>query len=432
VTSALSRRTFVGSSALAGGIPCRACGQAGYKDIPKQTDREYWVSVLDRLAYPVLSNLSGRTLKAAMPVEAPHNNAPDRSQFTHLEAFGRLLCGIAPWLELTDGDGPELDLRQRYRYLARQSLSSAVDPTSPDYMNFNRGQQPVVDAAFLALAILRAPDQLWNKLETATRGKLIKTLRTSRVIQPAFSNWLLFSATVEAFLCFAREQWDTIRADYAIRQHDEWYKGEGIYADGPQLHCDYYNSSVIHPMLLELTTTLAKQSKAWDSFAPAILARAQRYAAIQERPIGPDGSFPAIGRSITYRYGAFHLLALMALRRQLPNGLTPEQVRSAMTTVMHRMTEAPGTFDKNGWLTVGFCGHQPLLAEPYISTGSLYLCSVALLPPVCRSPTPSGTRRLNPGHRKESGRGKTPWQTTLFSRNEQLHAPRQACTFIAK
>jgi hypothetical protein len=64
----------------------------------------------------------------------------------------------------------------------------------------------------------------------------------------------------------------------------------------------------------------------------------------------------------------------------LPNGLTPEQVRSAMTTVMHRMTEAPGTFDKNGWLTVGFCGHQPLLAESYISTGSLYLCSVALLP----------------------------------------------------
>jgi hypothetical protein len=51
-----------------------------------------------------------------------------------------------------------------------------------------------------------------------------------------------------------------------------------------------------------------------------------------------------------------------------------------MTTVIHRITEAPGTFDKNGWLTVGLCGHQPSLAEPYISTGSLYLCSVALLP----------------------------------------------------
>jgi hypothetical protein len=380
VTSDLSRRTFVASYTLAAGIPFPAGRQAEYKGIPKQTDREYWVSVLDRVAYPVLSNLSARTLKAAMPVEAPHNNAPERSQFTHLEAFGRLLCGIAPWLELTDGDGPELDLRQRYRNLARQSLSSAVDPTSPDYMNFNRGQQPVVDAAFLALAVLRAPDQLWNKLEKATKGQLIEALRASRVIQPAFSNWLLFSATVEAFLCFAGEQWDAMRVDYAARQHEEWYKGDGIYADGPQLHCDYYNSFVIHPMLLELTTTVSKHSKAWNSFAPAILARAQRYATIQERLIGPDGSFPAIGRSITYRYGAFHLLALMALRRQLPNSLTPAQVRSAMTTVIHRITEAPGTFDKNGWLTVGLCGHQPSLAEPYISTGSLYLCSVALLP----------------------------------------------------
>jgi hypothetical protein len=44
------------------------------------------------------------------------------------------------------------------------------------------------------------------------------------------------------------------------------------------------------------------------------------------------------------------------------------------------MIEAPGTFDKQGWLTVGFCGHQPSMGENYISTGSLYLCSVALLP----------------------------------------------------
>jgi hypothetical protein len=42
--------------------------------------------------------------------------------------------------------------------------------------------------------------------------------------------------------------------------------------------------------------------------------------------------------------------------------------------------EAPGTFDAQGWLRVGLCGHQPALAENYISTGSLYLCTVALLP----------------------------------------------------
>ena len=106
----------------------------------------------------------------------------------------------------------------------------------------------------------------------------------------------------------------------------------------------------------------------------------QAYAAIQERFIAPDGSFPAIGRSLAYRCGAFHLLATMALRRQLPEGMKPEQARAALTAVIRRTIDARGTFDERGWLAVGLCGHQPSIGEPYISTGSLYLCSTALLP----------------------------------------------------
>jgi hypothetical protein len=110
------------------------------------------------------------------------------------------------------------------------------------------------------------------------------------------------------------------------------------------------------------------------------MARARRYAIIQERMISPEGTYPTIGRSIAYRFGAFHLLGQMALIRQLPPELTPAQVRSAMSAVIRRMIEAPGTFDGAGWLTIGFCGHQPNLGERYISTGSLYLCAVGLLP----------------------------------------------------
>jgi hypothetical protein len=48
--------------------------------------------------------------------------------------------------------------------------------------------------------------------------------------------------------------------------------------------------------------------------------------------------------------------------------------------VIRRTLEAPGTFDGDGWLRIGFCGHQPGVGERYISTGSLYLCSAAFLP----------------------------------------------------
>ena len=374
-----SRRNFLkrsASSTLAAQLtsPLHAAEAWG------QSDRDYWIDILTRIADPVLLALSERKLKATMPVEAPHGNEEDRRQFTHLEALGRLLAGLSPWLESGGASGHEGEMRAHYADLARQAISAGVDPSSPDYMNFNKGSQPVVDAAFLALAVLRAPTELWQKLPSQTKQQLVVALRSSRVIRPGFNNWLLFSATIEAFFSFAGEPWDAMRVDYAVRQHDEWYKGDGTYGEGPQLHWDYYNSFVIHPMLLAVVETVAKSSNAWDTLHPGIVARAVRYAAVQERLISPEGTFPPVGRSLAYRFGAFHLLALMSLRRQLPEGIAPEQVRAALTAVIRKMIEAPGTFDAQGWLRVGFCGHQPSIAESYISTGSLYLCSTALLP----------------------------------------------------
>lgn len=338
-----------------------------------ENDRELWKRILRRVADPVLTALGKGELKARMPVEATHGNVADRREYTHLEALGRLLCGIAPWIE-SGGDAGN------YADLARRGIAAAVDPASPDYCNFTRGQQPVVDAAFLALAVLRAPRELWEKLDAGTRKLLVDALRATRVIKPGFNNWLLFSATIEAFFARFGEPWDAMRVDYAVRQHEQWFKGDGLYGDGPQFHWDYYNSFVIQPMLLAVLDAVGPLNKSWDTLRPAVGARAQRYAAIQERLIAPDGSFPAIGRSLAYRCGAFHHLALMALRRELPDGIAPEQVRGALTAAIRRTFEAPGTFDANGWLTIGLCGHQPHIGEPYISTGSLYLCAAAWLP----------------------------------------------------
>jgi len=190
----------------------------------------------------------------------------------------------------------------------------------------------------------------------------------------------MFSATVEAGLKLLGAAWDRVRVDYALRQHEQWYKGDGAYSDGPEFHWDYYNSFVIHPMLLAVADACKDETAAWKDLAPVIARRAQRYAAVQERLIGADGSFPAIGRSLAYRCGAFHLLADVALRRQLPEGVPPAQVRGALTAVVKRTLDAADTFDADGWLRIGFCGHQPGVGETYISTGSLYLCSAGLLP----------------------------------------------------
>src|SRR5689334_6023909 len=100
-------------------------------------------------------------------------------------------------------------------------------------------------------------------------------------------------------------------------------------------------------------------------------------------------------------------MATMTLRQQLPNGLKPQQVRAAITVVIRRMIEAPGTFDRHGWLTVGFCGHQPAMGErlhPDRQPVSLF-CGITPAR-FCRAQIVSGAPRPNPGFPKKSGTAK--------------------------
>jgi hypothetical protein len=341
--------------------------------------RAYWCRIAGRLASPMLPALAERRLKATMPVEA-HPSSKDRPQYTHLEGVGRLLAGIAPWLELADDGSGEGRERARIATLARKGIDAATDPESPDFLNFSKGRQPLVDAAFLAQAMLRARTELWTKLEPRVQKNVVTAMMSSRPIPAGENNWKLFATMVEVFLHRAGAKRDDARLFEGIRKHREWYVGDGMYGDGPEFHWDYYNSFVIQPMLIEALDVVADEAAEWKSFRAKAVERLTRFAAIQERLIAPDGSYPVIGRSIAYRAGAFQGLALAAWRKVLPGDVSPAQARGALSAVIQRTMDAPGTFDANGWLRIGLAGAQPGLGETYISTGSLYLCSVALLP----------------------------------------------------
>ncbi|MGI4738907.1 MAG: DUF2264 domain-containing protein [Janthinobacterium lividum] len=386
----MHRRNFVGQaatslSALAAGaalpLPAAATLVAHPAAAPHPaTDRAYWLTTLLRVAQPVLNAAKAGQLKAQMPVEAALGQQAGRRQVTHLEALGRLLAGLAPWLELQAVPADEAARQAEAAQAARLAIAHAANPQDADFLNFNQGGQPVVDAAFLAHALLRAPTQLWEQLPAATQAQLVQALESTRVIKPVYSNWLLFSAIIEAALLKFTGRGDLMRLDYAIREHQTWYKGDGTYGDGPDFHWDYYNSYVIQPMLLDVVGTLVAAGKERPELLELLRARARRYAAVQERLVGPDGSFAAFGRSLAYRCGAFQHLAQCSLQGLLPPELPAGQARTALTAVIRRTLEAKGTFDAQGWLQIGLCGHQPGIGEGYISTGSLYLCSTAFLP----------------------------------------------------
>ena len=344
-------------------------------------DRAYWVEQMTRIASPVLENLAAGRLKRSMPFESLSKDSL-RKEVSYLEAVGRTICGIAPWLELGADESREGRQRKQFINLTIKGLRNAVNPSSPDHLMFdNRHAQPLVDAAFLAEGMLRAPTQLWGGLDERTRQWLVDEWKTSRGIKPYESNWLLFASIIEAALLEFTGECDMERLTYGVRRfRDEWYKGDGWYGDGAAFHMDYYNSLVIHPMLTEVLRVMQKHQMKEADFLPLQEKRHARLAAQLERFISPEGTYPVVGRSISYRFGSFHALSDAALLHILPPEIDPAQVRCALTAVIRRQLSQHATFDNKGWLRVGYAGSQPKMGEGYINTGSVYLCMAVFLP----------------------------------------------------
>lgn len=351
-----------------------ACQSETKVRTPEQ-DRELWVEYLLKVSDPVIRNTAAGTLKVNMPYEA-HKDRDTRA-FSYLEAFGRTLCGLAPWLE---SDEDDKGLKEEYRNLTRAALANAVDPESPDYMEFKEGRQPLVDAAYLAQGMLRAPRQLWEMSSDKVKADLIAAFKATRAIQPHHNNWLLFASMVEAAILEFTGECDVERMTFGVNKFKEWYKGDALYGDGPVFHMDYYNSYVIHPMLMDVLAAMQRHGVPGYEFIETERVRHRRYAEILERMVAPDGTYPVLGRSISAcRCGTFQVLSQAALLGNLPETVTPGQARSVLTAVIGRQLENPQNFDEVGWLRVGFAGHQPEMAETYVNTGSLYHCTTAFL-----------------------------------------------------
>lgn len=340
--------------------------------------RAIWLGYLKKLSEPLLISLAEDKLKQSMPLEGTENGIRSHAFCNTLEDFGRLMTGISPWLQLEGRDAAEKALRDKYFKLALQGLSNSVNPKAADYMPWGTPAQPLVDSSFLALGLIRCP-KLWEQSDAITQRNIISAFTQTRSIKPGFNNWLLFSVMIEAFFLKFGVDYDKMRIDYALRQHEQWYKGDGVFGDGPEFHWDYYNSFVIQPYLFEILQIVVPKHPEYEVMQQKMNKINQRYAAIQERMIHTDGTFPVVGRSMGYRAGCFHHLATAAYHGFLPTEITPAQVREALTAVIEKTTESKDTFDKNGWLRPGLYGFQTSILEDYVFTGSAYLCAAVLL-----------------------------------------------------
>ena len=356
----------------------------GFAKNPKSCDRDYWVGQAYKMARPVLENMAHEKLQQNMLTEFSPSFDNRNRKVVFMETFGRLMAGISPWLALPDDGSDEAKHRKQLRDWALASYRNAVDPSSPDYLCWGVSDQNLVDAAYIAESFLRAYDTLWQPLDSLTKRRYFQEFQRLRRIDPPYTNWLLFASTIESFLAKAGGGCDNFRVNMACRKVEEWYVGDGWYADGPVFAFDYYSSYVFHAMYLETLQAMidAKVNTRIDynKYFDRALKRAQKYAIILERFISPEGTFPVIGRSTPYRLAAMQPLALLAWYQKMPKELSNGQVRAALTQVMHRMFDHQNNYNQKGFLTIGFCGSQPETADWYTNNGSLYMTSLSFMP----------------------------------------------------
>lgn len=344
------------------------------------SDREVWSELCYKIAQPILENMSKGELQKNMNLELSPTWDGRNKKVAYMEAFGRLMAGISPWLALPDDDTKEGKMRKQLRDWAVQSYKNAVDPNSPDCLLWEGPTQILVDAAYIAESFMRAPDATWNLLDETTKQRYIDRFIGLRVIRPAYNNWLLFRAMTESFLLSIGEKADQYALTVAVNKINEWYLSDGWYSDGPEFALDYYNSYVIHPMYIEVLE-VCNANKFWTPISTKLaIKRMQRFNTFLERLISPEGTYPAFGRSVVYRMGAFQTMALAAWKYSLPEGLSNGQVRSALTAVMKNMFAVEGNFDDENYLRLGFAGHQPDLSNYYTNNGSLYMTSLVYMP----------------------------------------------------
>jgi hypothetical protein len=313
-------------------------------------------SIDDYNSYNVWSNYLIRIIRPPLD-KLTFDTIPD------LECFARMFAGISPWLALDNANDIKLKILSKFDVLV--------------YKDIFGEQQSIVECAYICYGFLLTKNILWKQISEKTQLQFINILHKVRSLIESYHircNWYLFHGMIEAFLKTATGECDCNFVMDMIETVESWYCGDGFYKDGERgFTMDYYNSYVIHPFYIEIIKV----------FNPKIVSiafdRCVRYSEFLERIIGSDGTFPPLGRSIVYRFGAFHALAYCIYNQNISTQHTYPQLQRALTKVLNRIITHL-LFDSNGMLQLGFTGNQPCIADDYSSWGSCYLITLGFLP----------------------------------------------------
>ncbi|NJN44244.1 MAG: DUF2264 domain-containing protein [Anaerolineae bacterium] len=180
-------------------------------------------------------------------------------------------------------------------------------------------------------------------------------------------NWVLFSAMAQTVRLKLGYPVSMDELDFRLAQTRAFYQGDGWYVDGEENEYELYNAWMFGWHYL-LWAWIDGERKPDD--CQAVLNRARSFISGFQYFFGGNGSYPAWGRSIVYRFAAVAVFATGYLHQITPND--PGLLRRISSGCIRYFYDH-GLFDpEDHHLWQGYHGDFPAANESYISPGSVY------------------------------------------------------------
>lgn len=276
------------------------------------------------------------------------------------EAFARLLWGLAP---LWGGKGSAGDFDGIYL----EGIINGTDPNHAEYWgSITDFDQKQVETAPIGLALLLAPDKVWEPLTKQQKDNFAQWLYQVNTVQCPDNNWNFFSVLVNLGLKNAGAPYDENRMKYALARVNSFYKGNGWYSDGATKQMDYYIAFAMHFYGLIYAKVMENEDKEQSDI---FKERAMLFAKDFIYWFAEDGSSLAFGRSLTYRFAqcCFWCACIFAGIEPFPMGVMKGIIARHLEWWMSKPV-----FDNGGVLSIGYAYPNLIMAEEYNAPGSPY------------------------------------------------------------
>ena len=283
------------------------------------------------------------------------------------EAFTRPLWGLAP---LWGGGGAIPGFDRIYL----EGIINGTDPKHAEYWGpFKHKEQKIVDVTPIALALILAPEKIWEPLTDVQKRNLSDWLYSVNAVECCNNNWNFFPILVNLGLKSVGMDYDKDNMAASLAKIDSFYIGNGWYSDGYSQQKDYYIAFAMHFYGLIYAKVMEQDDV---EHSRLFKDRAMLFAKDFIYWFDEEGAALAFGRSLIYRFAqcCFWSACVFAEIEPFPIGV----MKGIIVRNLEYWLDKP-IFDNGEILALGYAYPNMNIVEDYNAYGSPYWAVKAFL-----------------------------------------------------